>query len=199
MKVAFYLRVSTDGQTVENQLRELSALADSPVNPWEITNIYQDHAISGAKSREDRPGFDQLLIDATRRNRPFDLVAAWSIDRLSRSLPDLISFLQVLRSHNVGLYLHKQNLDTTTPSGKAMFGMLGVFAEFEREMIRERVNAGLARAKGQGVRLGRPPISGKTKEAILADIGKLSLSAIAKKHKISKASVYRISIANENF
>jgi DNA invertase Pin-like site-specific DNA recombinase len=114
---------------------------------------YEDAGISGAKGRDKRPGFDRMLKDATIGK--FDILAAWSVDRLGRSLQDLIGFLSELHSTGRDLYLHQQAIDTSTPSGRAMFQMLGVFAEFERGMIRERVNAGLARAKAKGVKLGR--------------------------------------------
>jgi DNA invertase Pin-like site-specific DNA recombinase len=120
---------------------------------WEIVGIYEDAGISGAKGRDKRPGFDRLLRDATARK--INLIAAWSVDRLGRSLQDLVGFLNELQALGCNLYLHQQALDTTTPSGRAMFQMCGVFAEFERCMIRERVNAGLARAKANGIKLGR--------------------------------------------
>ena len=151
-RVAIYARVSTDGQTTENQQRELRAAAER--NGWTIAAEYVDHAISGAKGRADRPQFDALLRAVARKE--FDMVAAWSVDRLGRSLQDLIGFLNDLQSKKVDLYLHRQALDTSTPSGRAMFGMLGVFAEFERSMIRDRVKAGLARARAKGKALGRP-------------------------------------------
>ena len=150
-KVALYLRVSTKGQSVENQRQELEAVAVR--SGWQIVAIYQDAGISGAKGRDKRPGYDELLKDATRRK--FNLVAAWSVDRLGRSLKELVSFLSELHALGVDLFLHQQGLDTTTPTGKAMFQMMGVFAEFERAMISERVNAGLARAKADGRKLGR--------------------------------------------
>ena len=115
--------------------------------------VYEDAGISGAKGRDRRPGYDALLKDATGRN--FEMIAAWSVDRLGRSLQDLVGFLTELQAVGCDLYLHQQALDTSTPSGRAMFQMLGVFAEFERCMIRERVNAGLARAKERGTVLGR--------------------------------------------
>jgi DNA invertase Pin-like site-specific DNA recombinase len=118
--------------------------------------IYSDNGISGAKGREKRPAFDQLLKDAVHRQ--FDVIAAWSVDRLGRSLQDLVAFLGEVHGAGVDLYLHQQAIDTTTPAGRAMFQMMGVFAEFERAMIRERVNAGLARARAQGKRLGRPRV-----------------------------------------
>ena len=142
-RVALYLRVSTDDQTVENQRRELEAVAAR--HGWEIVETFMDAGISGAKGRDKRPGFDSLLKGIARRE--FDMVAAWSVDRLGRSLQDLIGFLSDLRAKSVDLYMHQQALDTSTPSGRAMFQMLGVFAEFERSMIVARVKAGLARAK----------------------------------------------------
>jgi DNA invertase Pin-like site-specific DNA recombinase len=150
-RVGIYLRVSTDGQTTQNQRRELEAVAAR--SGWEVVAIYEDAGISGSNGREKRPGFDQLLNDATARR--INLVASWSVDRLGRSLQHLVGFLNDLQALNCHLYLHQQAIDTTTPSGRAMFQMCGVFAEFERSMIVERVNAGLARAKANGVRLGR--------------------------------------------
>jgi DNA invertase Pin-like site-specific DNA recombinase len=124
-----------------------------------VVKVYSDRGISGAKGRDKRPGFDALCKDAVRRE--FDVVLAWSVDRLGRSLQDLIGFLSEIHAAGVDLYLHVQGLDTSTPSGKAMFQMLGVFAEFERSLIRERVMAGLARARRQGTKSGRP--SGRPK------------------------------------
>jgi DNA invertase Pin-like site-specific DNA recombinase len=153
-RVSIYLRVSTDGQTTENQRLELhTAIA---ARGWTLVQVYSDNGISGAKGREKRPAFDQLLKDAVRRQ--FDVIAAWSVDRLGRSLQDLVAFLGEVHGAGVDLYLHQQAIDTTAPAGKAMFQMMGVFAEFERAMIRERINAGLARARAQGKRLGRPPV-----------------------------------------
>lgn len=151
-RVALYARVSTDGQTTDNQVRELEAVAERM--QWEIVARHVDHGISGAKGRDKRPAFDALCKGTTRRE--FDMIMAWSVDRLGRSLQDLVAFMSELRAVGCDLYLHQQALDTSTPSGRAMFGMCGVFAEFERGMIRERVNAGLARARAQGKTLGRP-------------------------------------------
>lgn len=115
---------------------------------------FKDEGISGSKGRDQRPGFNKLCQGIARRD--FDMVAAWSVDRLGRSLQDLVSFLADLHAKSTDLYLHQQGLDTSTPSGRAMFQMMGVFAEFERAMIQERVRAGLARARAEGKRLGRP-------------------------------------------
>jgi DNA invertase Pin-like site-specific DNA recombinase len=151
-RVAIYLRVSTDGQTTENQRRELEAVAKR--SGWHVVGVYEDQGVSGSKGRDGRKEFDRLCNDAARRE--FDMVAAWSVDRLGRSLQHLVGFLEELRALKVDLYLHQQAVDTTTPAGRALFQMLGVFAEFERSIIRERVVAGLERAKAKGVRLGAP-------------------------------------------
>jgi DNA invertase Pin-like site-specific DNA recombinase len=159
---AIYLRVSTDSQTTDNQemaLREIGAKMH-----WDIIRVYCDHGVSGAKGRDKRPQFDALCKAATRRE--FDLVMAWSVDRLGRSLQDLIGFLSELHSLKIDLYLHQQGIDTSTPAGKAIFQMLGVFAEFERAMIQSRVKAGLARARANGKVLGRPRIGQETEDAI---------------------------------
>jgi DNA invertase Pin-like site-specific DNA recombinase len=151
-RVAIYARVSTDGQTVENQVGELEAVAARC--GWDVVATYADRGISGAKGREGRPEFDALLKAITRRE--IDMVAAWSVDRLGRSLQHLVPFLCDLQAKGVDLFLLRQGLDTSTPSGRAMFQMLGVFAEFEAAMIRDRVRAGLARAKRKGTRSGKP-------------------------------------------
>jgi DNA invertase Pin-like site-specific DNA recombinase len=150
-RVAIYLRVSTAEQTTTNQRRELHAVAER--HGWSVMQVFEDAGISGAKGRKDRPALDGLLKAVARRE--VDMVAAWSVDRLGRSLTDLLDFLRELHAKGVDLFLHQQGLDTSTPSGRAMFQMMGVFAEFERAMIRERVLAGLARAKDQGISLGR--------------------------------------------
>ena len=150
-RAAVYVRVSTGSQTVENQLRELRGVAAR--HHWQIVTEFSDKGISGAKGREQRPGLDKLLQAVARRE--VDMVLAWSVDRLGRSLQDLLSFLGELHAKGVDLYLHQQGLDTSTPAGKALFQMMGVFAEFERAIIRERVRSGLERAKAQGKILGR--------------------------------------------
>jgi DNA invertase Pin-like site-specific DNA recombinase len=134
------------------QKTDLAAVAERA--GWQLVEVYEDAGISGAKGRDKRPRFDRMLKDATRRK--FDVLAVWAVDRLGRSLQDLIGTLSELRAAGVDLYLQRQAIDTTTPSGKALFGMLSVFAEFERDMIVERVRAGLSRAKANGKTLGRP-------------------------------------------
>ena len=145
-RAAIYVRVSTDKQTIENQLRELRQIAQR--RGWQVVDEYHDAGISGAKGREDRPGLDKMLQDAQRRR--FDVVMAWAIDRLGRSLIDLLGTIQTLEACSVDLYLDQQSIDTTTPAGRLMFQITGAFAEFERSMIRQRVNAGLKRAVEAG-------------------------------------------------
>ncbi|HEX4080091.1 MAG TPA: recombinase family protein [Rhizomicrobium sp.] len=167
-RVGFYLRVSTAEQTVANQRRELEAVAER--HGWEVVAVFKDEGVSGTKGRDRRPGFDKLCQAVVRRE--IDQVAVWSVDRLSRSLKDLVSFLGELHAKGVDLYLHQQGLDTATPAGKAMFQMIGVFAEFERAMIVERVKSGLARARNEGKRLGRPLLSAQKDRAVRALLAK---------------------------
>ena len=140
---------------MENQEREPRQIAER--RGWEIVVEYRDAGISGAKARDKRPGLDQMLKDASKRR--FDIVMAWAIDRLGRSLIDLLGTIQMLEACGVDLYLDQQSIDTTTPAGKLMFQVTGAFDEFERSMIRQRVNAGLKRAVEQGKTLGRPKVS----------------------------------------
>jgi DNA invertase Pin-like site-specific DNA recombinase len=188
-RVALYVRVSTDGQTVENQVRELKAV--SKRHGWLIVETFDDNGISGAKGRDQRPAMRRLVEGIARRD--FDMVAAWSVDRLGRSLQDLVGFLGEMHAKGVDLYLHRQGLDTSTPAGRAMFQMLGVFAEFERAMIQERVRAGLARARAQGKRLGRPRVGPKVEAAVRAarERGK-GIRKIASELKIGVGTVQRI-------
>jgi DNA invertase Pin-like site-specific DNA recombinase len=188
-RVALYARVSTDGQSVENQLRELKAVAVK--EGWEVVERFVDKGISGSKGREGRPAFDALCKGIVRRE--FDVVAVWSVDRLCRSLQDLVVFLNELHSKHTNLYLHKQGIDTTTPAGKLLFQMLGVFAEFERSLIVERVKAGLKRAKAAGKVLGRPRVSAAVEAKVLALRGKgRGMRAIARELGIGNCTVQRI-------
>jgi DNA invertase Pin-like site-specific DNA recombinase len=161
-RAAIYVRVSTDKQTVENQVRELHQIAER--RGWEVVEQYSDAGISGTKGRDGRPGLNLMLNDAKRRK--FDVVMAWAIDRLGRSLVDLLHTIQELEASSVDLYLDQQSIDTTTPMGKLMFQVTGAFAEFERSMIRQRVHAGLKRAVEAGKVLGRPRISDKLEKRI---------------------------------
>jgi DNA invertase Pin-like site-specific DNA recombinase len=162
MRVALYARVSTDGQTPENQILALTEVGQRL--GWKIVETFIDDGISGAKGRDQRPAMDQLLKGVTRRQ--FDLVAAWSVDRIGRSVGHLVGFLGELHAKGVGLYLHTQGVDTSTPAGRALFQMMGVFAELERAILAERVRASLHRLRAEGRRLGRPPVPETTRERI---------------------------------
>jgi len=192
-RAVLYLRVSTIDQTTANQERQLREIAGRM--GCEIVKVYRDHGVSGAKGRKGRPAFDALCRDATKRQ--FDLVMAWSVDRLGRSLQDLVAFLSELHALRIDLFLHQQGLDTTTPAGKAMFQMLGVFAEFERSIIAERVRAGVARARAEGKRLGRPPIAAELEKQIRAALDKPGrtegVRKIAMRFGVDPGTVQRIS------
>ena len=191
-RVALYVRVSTDHQSVRNQEIELQAVAER--HGWTVVTVFKDQGISGAKGRDQRPGFDKLLKAVARRE--FDMVAAWSVDRLGRSLIDLVGVLQELHAKHVDLYLHQQGIDTTTPSGKAMFQMMGVFAEFERSMIHERVMAGLARARAEGKQLGRPATvaddTAKVRTIRTARAAGKSIRTIAREQGVGVGTVSRL-------
>lgn len=184
--MAIYARVSTDNQTVENQLLELHAVAER--QGWDVVAVLTDEGISGAKGRDRRPGFDALLKGVARRD--FEQIMAWSVDRLGRSLPDLVAFLNDAHAKNVDLYLHQQGLDTSTPSGRMMFQMLGVFAEFERAMIRERIMAGLRRTTKKS---GRKPMPMDRAEAIRKSLRDgLGIRPTARLHRASTTTVTTI-------
>ena len=189
MRAALYLRVSTGEQTVENQRRELEAAAEA--RGWTVVAVYADEGISGAKGRDRRPQLDLMLKDAVRRR--FDVVMVWAVDRLGRSLPDLIGSMQELHGSRVDLFLLQQGLDTTTPGGRAMFGMLGVFAEFERSMIQARVKSGLDRARAAGKSLGRPTVSPKIEAAVQGRLASgEGMLKVAKSLGIGTGTVQRI-------
>ena len=190
MRVAIYVRVSTGEQTTENQKLELLNVIQQ--RGWKIVKTFEDQGISGAKGRSGRPALDDMLKRCVKGE--FDVVMAWSVDRLGRSLSDLIALLSELNAAGVQLYLHQQALDTTTPSGRAMFQMIGVFAEFERSMIRERVLAGLSRAKANGVRLGGVLKLNKKERADVRyslEMGETVIN-VAKDYDVSRQTIYRI-------
>ena len=168
--------------------------AAATVGPW--CAFLRTAGISGAKGRDARPGLDALMKGVSRRD--FDMVLAWSVDRLGRSLTGLLELLTELHAKHVDLYLHQQGLDTSTPSGKAMFQMMGVFAEFERSMIRERVLAGMSRAAASGTRsgkpIGRPRIGPETEASIRAALekGDMGMRKVAVQFGVATGTVQRI-------
>jgi DNA invertase Pin-like site-specific DNA recombinase len=197
-RAALYARVSTDGQTTDNQIRELRQVAER--NGWEIIQEHIDQGISGAKGREQRPAFDALWKGATRRE--FDVVMVWAVDRLGRSLSHLVNFLSELHAKKVDLFIFQQGIDTTTPAGKALFGMMGIFAEFERSMIQERVKAGIKRVRAKGQRWGRRTIE-ETDPTVCARILEfrqqgIGMVAIGKRVGMSSRTVWRFLRSAEN-
>jgi DNA invertase Pin-like site-specific DNA recombinase len=197
-RIAIYARTSTaDDQTTANQIRELRAVAER--HGWTVAGVFDDCGVSGGVDRDARPAMRGLLRAVARRE--VDMVAAWAVDRLGRSLVDLLGFLEELRAKKVDLYLHQQGLDTSTPTGRAMFQMLGLFAEFERAMIRDRVRSGMARARANGTKsdkaVGRPAISDEMNDSIRALVvaGAGSQRRIATQLGVSRGAVYRICAA----
>ena len=191
-RAPLYLRVSTDGQTVDNQRLALEAVCDQ--RGWEVVEVYADNGVSGAKGRNQRPGLDALLKDASRGR--FNVVLAWALDRLGRSLMDLLDTLSELDAVCVALVLHQQAIDTTTPAGRMFFQVTGAFAEFERGMIRSRVMAGLERARSRGVRLGRPRTGAKVEAAIRARLIRgEGIKKVAKAIGVGNGTVSRIKAA----
>ena len=190
-RVAFYERVSRGSQSVENQHAELAAAAEQ--RGWNVAQTYVDEGISGAKGRDKRPAFDRLCRDATAGK--FDIVAAWSVDRLGRSVLHLAQFVEELRASGVGLFLLKQGIDSETATGRAMLSMCATFAELEREIVRERIHAGLARVRARGTRLGRPQIGRTLVDRIRrlrADRPDHSVRRIAAEVGVGSSTVQRI-------
>lgn len=188
-RAALYVRVSTDDQTVENQLLVLTEVARR--SGWEIVQTFSDESVSGAKGRDKRPGYNALLNAVARRE--VQIVAAWSVDRLGRSLPDLVSFLSDIQAQGCDLYLHQQAIDTSTPSGRMLFQMLGVFAEFERAILVSRVKAAHDRCRRNGVRIGRPPMPVIRQEKVRRALKDgQSIRAVAAATGVSTATVQRV-------
>lgn len=154
-RAAIYARVSTDDQEEANQVQELRRVAEA--RGWTVVQVYTDHGISGSKGRDQRPGLDAALKDASRRS--YDVLMAWAVDRLGRSLEDLLGILKHCQATGTDLFIQQQAVDTTTPTGRLVFQVMGAFAEWERALIVARVNAGVARAKAAGTHCGRPATS----------------------------------------
>jgi DNA invertase Pin-like site-specific DNA recombinase len=193
-KVVLYVRVSTDKQSVENQINELTSVSHR--NGWEIVDTYSDAGFSGAFGRDKRPAFDELLKDANRKK--YDGIMVWSIDRIGRSLQDLISFLNDVQSKDIDLYIHQQGLDSSTPTGRLMFSLVGSFAEYERTLIKERVRAGMERAKKSGTKsgraIGRPSNVNEGTKAAVIELHKsgMSMNKICKTLSIGNGTLYKL-------
>ena len=189
-RVVIYGRVSTNDQTTDNQTTKLNEIVEQ--NGWTLVDTYLDQGISGSKGRDQRPEFDRLCKDMVRRR--FNRVLVWDVSRLGRSLQHLIEFLGDVQSVGCDLYIHQQGLDTSTPSGRMMFQMVGVFAEFERSMISERVKLGLERVRKQGKLLGRPTRIDQDISRQVVDLKNqgLSMSKIVQTVSVSRSTVYKI-------
>jgi DNA invertase Pin-like site-specific DNA recombinase len=188
-RAALYVRVSTDRQTVENQIAQLTKIAKG--RGWQIVQTFTDAGISGGKGRKDRPGLDEMLKQAQRHR--FDVVMAWAIDRIGRSLIDLLGTIQHLEACGVDLYLDQQAIDTTTPAGKLMFHVTGAFAEFERSLMRQRIHAGLERAVANGKTLGRPLNDPHAVVKARQLLGKgLGINKVARQVGLSNSTVARL-------
>ena len=192
MKAVIYTRISTSdkGQTVDNQLRILREVAEK--KGYEVVQELSDEGISGAKGRDEREGFNELIKGAIRKE--FDIILCWDISRLGRSLKHLVSFLEDIQSAKCDLYIHQSGVDTTTASGKMMFQLLSVFSEFERTLIRERVIAGQHRAKSEGKHIGRKT---NVNDAVITAVYQLRqnnvpIKKIATDLKIGVGTVYKI-------
>jgi DNA invertase Pin-like site-specific DNA recombinase len=190
MKAVIYSRVSTNDQTVDNQLKILREVAEK--KGLEVVQEISDEGISGAKGRDEREGFNELIKGSIQKE--WDIILVWDVSRLGRSLQHLVSFLDDIHSAKCDLYIHQSGLDTSTASGKMMFQMIGVFSEFERSMIRERVIAGQQRAKAEGKHIGRKT---NVNEGTLNAVKHLRennvpINRIAKNLKIGVGTVYKI-------
>ena len=190
-KAVIYSRVSTTkGQTVDNQLNVLRRVAEK--KGLEVVREISDEGISGAKGRDLRKGFDELITGSIQKE--WDIILVWDVSRLGRSLKHLVSFLEDVQSAKCDLYIHQSGIDTSTASGKMMFGMLSVFSEFERSLIRERVIAGQQRAKAEGKHIGRKT---NVNDAVITAVYQLRqnnvpIKRIAKDLQIGVGTVYKI-------
>jgi DNA invertase Pin-like site-specific DNA recombinase len=174
VKVALYLRVSTTDQDPDSQGREVRAFVAA--RGWETVEAYQDVGISGARAR--RPGLDRLLEDAWRGR--FAAVVVWDLSRMARSTLHALQLLQEFEHMKVRLVAVKQTFDTDTPLGKAFFTLAAMFAELERSILIERVRAGMARARAEGKRIGRPVRLMNLEELARLRAGGLSIRQIAR-------------------
>ncbi len=188
-RAGIYVRVSTKEQKTESQEAELKEYAAR--RGWEVHRVYADQGQSGAKS--SRPALDELMADCRRRK--VDVVLVWKFDRFARSLRHLVSALEDFRRLGINFVSCTEAIDTSIPSGELVFQIFGAIAQFERALISERVKSGLAHARKNGTRLGRPPVrqlDRKKAEQLVAERarGKASLRSIARKYRVSLWQVY---------
>jgi DNA invertase Pin-like site-specific DNA recombinase len=184
-RAAIYLRVSTSDQTVENQRLAIEQYCQ--LQSWRVVKVFEDVGVSGAQDRRD--GLDALKRDATKGR--FDVVLVWKFDRLARSTQHLLEVLSLLRRYGVDFVSTTEAVDTSTPAGRMVLTFLGAIAEFEREIIRERVVCGLERAKANGTQLGRPRAGFNVNEALRLKRDGLSWSQLSKRMPVSSATLRR--------
>jgi len=189
MKVAIYVRVSTQHQTTENQLVELHEVCDR--NDWEIVEEYNE-TISGTKGINERTELNRLLIDAGRKK--FDKVVVWSVDRVGRSMKHLVTVLSQLKDLGCDIYSYKQAIDTSTTMGSSFFHMVGIFAELENNMRAERQRIGIKRALENGAKFGRKTKLDKATISTISDMRKQgqSIRKIAKQVNLGIATVHKV-------
>jgi len=191
MKVALYCRVSTStkDQTTENQRLELESYCDR--TNYEIVKIYEDE-VSGAKTREKRPAYNELCQDAFLKK--FDAVIGWDVSRFGRSMKEFVLFLSDMDDKGIGVIAVKNGLDTVSSSGRMMMKLIGVLEEWNREMLIERTNAGLARTVANGTKLGRKKITNDTMTAQIIELrnSKKSIRAIASEVRVSRGTVSNV-------
>ncbi len=185
-RVVIYARVSTKEQTVENQLRDLRGFCSH--RGWTILAEHMDEGISGAT--EKRAGLTSAM-ELCRKGK-CDILLVWRFDRFARSVSHLVRSLEELRRLNVDFVSYNENVDTSTAQGRMFFSIVAAIAEFERELIRERIFSGLRRAQADGVRLGRPDLPAEKVKAILALAGQRSQRDIAAMTGVGKGTVYRV-------
>jgi len=186
VKAALYARVSTADQNAQSQLLDLEQLARQ--RGWEIVETYVDHGISGTRAR--RPALDRLMADALRHR--FDVVVVWAFDRMARSTRHLLDTLDELHRLGIQFISLRENIDSEGALGRALFTIIAAIAELERSLIRERVRAGMRRARLEGRQLGRKPLE-LDRAAILRDRERgMSLGELAKAYQISRTTVHRI-------
>ena len=189
-RAILYARTSTsDGrQSLRNQIHELVAVSERA--GWRVSDVLTDE-MSGAKGPKQRPGFQRLLDTMTRREA--DVVAAWSIDRISRSIADFVNFVEHAQSCSTTIYLHQQNVDSSTPTGYALLSLCSVLSQLERALLIERVRAGLNRARAEGKRLGRPMIPDEIAERVRGELRRGSgIRATSRIVGVSTCTVARI-------
>ena len=186
MTVALYARVSSEGQDPEVQLMALCAHATQ--RGWQVVEEFVDRGVSGAKER--RRALDRLMKAAWAGQ--FQVVLVWRFDRFARSVKHLVAALETFRTLNVGFVSLQEQLDTATPIGQAMFTIIGAMAQLERDIIRERVKAGLERARARGIRLGRPRVAVAGHELATLRAQGLSVGEMARRLRCSRSTVRRL-------